>query len=65
MNPAYPTDLINAELAPAISIPAPATLPIYNEPVSKLSSPSITSADPKTSISFLAVILSATLLFIS
>ena len=41
MKPGYPTDLINPEFMPAISIPEPIELPTKTEPVIRLSVPSI------------------------
>jgi len=64
-NPSYPTDLINAEFTPAASIPELSALPINNEPVSKLPSPSITNADPDIGTFCKTVTVSDTLLFIS
>ena len=54
-----------AEFEPAISIPAPWTLPINNEPVNILSLPSTTKAEPDIPTLFTNVIASAVLPFMS
>ena len=64
-NPLYPTDLINAELAPADSIPSPAALPMNKEPVNKLSVPSNIKAEPDIGTLSRNVTVSAVLPFIS
>ena len=63
--PSYPTDLTNAEFTPAASIPESTALPKNKEPVKRLPSPSITSAEPDIGTSCNTVTVSATLLLIS